>query len=210
MYRLLGFMGMLIALPTVKATVLYTDSTESGGVLQYGSQGISAATGGFPGALAGFAFVLPGGTYDNIGFDAPLEQDGTGTTTMAIYSDSSSNLPKTALATITIAPSTSAVTLDSGSFSGLTLTGGDTYYLVIATTALQVVWDGTPTTSTGNYYFGSTFPAGSWTLEQNLDIGAFDITGQAEAASPEPATIGEVSIGLTALLFFRKRRARWI
>jgi len=210
----LSVVALLSIATEAKATILYTDSTEVSGALQYSSGVIDAvASGEFPAYVSGFAFVLASGTYDDIGFDAPLGQDGAGTTTMSIYSNSSNNLPQSALATTTIAPimSQASGSLYTGSFSGLTLSGGVTYYLVIATTATQIQWLGTPTSSTGNYYFGSKSTGSTtWTKETNLNLGAFDITGQAPVATPEPETIGEMSIGLAALIFSRKRWARWI
>lgn len=81
MHRFLGVFCALVSIPVARATVLYTDSTESGGVLQFSTTVVlgTTVTNSEYSSDTGFAFVLPSGTYDDIGFDLPLEQDGSGT-----------------------------------------------------------------------------------------------------------------------------------
>jgi hypothetical protein len=196
-----------LGLPAARATVLYTDSTETAGVLQFSEASeIGVAEGGFPAdgflpSVGGFSFVLPTGTYSSIGFDAALFSGSS--FTMEIF-NTSGGVPTTELASTSVGLA-SDFQVVSGSFSGLTLTGGQTYALIAAISPAfkGVTWASTSPSSNGTSFSGDVNTNGSisWAAHSNTTLGAFDITGSANIAAPEPGTLAEMLAGLSALMF---------
>ncbi len=200
-----------LGLPAARATILYTNSTETSGVLQFSEASeIAVASGGFPSggfppSVGGFSFVLPTGTYGSIGFDAALLS--TASFTMEIFNTSGGH-PQTELASTSIGQ-TPNLAVVSGSFSGLTLTGGQTYAIIaaISPTLKSVTWASTSPPSNGTAFNGNVNTNGSisWTAFSNTALGAFDITGSANTSAPEPGTLGEMILGFSALMLVVRR-----
>jgi hypothetical protein len=202
---------LCLALPAARATILFTNSTETGGVLQFSEASeIGVADGGWPAddiapSVGGFSFVLPAGTYSSIGFDAALFSGSS--FTMEIF-NTTGGVPKTELGSTSIGL-TPDFAVVSGSFSGLTLTGGQTYALLAAISPILrgVTWASTSPSSNGTSFSGNVNTNGSisWTAHSGTSLGAFDITGSANTSAPEPGTLVEMLLGFSALMFVRGR-----
>jgi hypothetical protein len=205
---------LCLGLPAARATILFTNSTETGGVLQFSEASeIGVASGGFPAggfppSVGGFSFVLPAGTYSSIGFDAALTS--TASFTIEIF-NTSGGLPQTELASTSVGL-ISDFAVVSGSFSGLTLTGGQTYALIAAITPTLrgVTWASNSPSSNGTSFSGNVNTNGSisWTAHSNTAVGAFDITGNTNTTAPEPGTLTEMLLGFSALMFVVRRRRK--
>jgi hypothetical protein len=202
---------LLSSIPAARATVLYTDTTYSSGVLQYDSSNLILVADDQLNPnnpvsyqyTGGFSFTLPTGQdYSSLGFDVALQYGG-GSTQVEIWSGDS---PSTSLGSVTVSPS-SSLSVVSGSFSPtLTLTGGTTYYLMIVTASSGVEWaaaTGDPT-GTEEEYFDFECCGGSWQPISGITLGAFDITTDTSPV-PEPTTVGQMLAGL-ALVFLIRRR----
>jgi len=208
MYRCLlrWCLGLGLFLAGAHASVIYTNSAEVGNQLQAccNAFGLITHQGGNSSWL-GLAFSLPGsGSYSQIGFDAVGNQTGAGVTTFAIFDDLNNN-PGNQLASVVVTPSTGSARGFSGTFAGLTLNAGQTYYLVGETTALQLLLLAS-TTNTGGmlYRYQAIGSNGAWQPPSNwpLALPAFDITGKANPSAPvpEPATGVFAVVGFGAVL----------
>lgn len=156
-------------------------------------------------------FVSPG--------DFSLEQidlglsnvTGTNSATVSLWTDAA-GVPGTMLGSWSVSNQPSFGSTDSalatiGGISGIDLSAGASYFLVVVPDAADT-WDtwNWSTVSTGDVLY-STDGGGTWGTNGGAQaLGAFDLIGSAGGRVPEPITIALFGAGLAGAAAMRRRR----
>ena len=143
---------------------------------------------------------------------AVLKNGGASTFAASIWT-SASNLPGTELGSWDLStsfdPNTCCGLVTQTGITGVTLTGGTQYFMLLGPQALgdatDVAWQGNTLGLTGSQ-LGSLDGGATWIADGTGPQRAFDVLGN--AAVPEPATIPLLAAGCAALLPMLRRRGR--